>query len=268
MQQKTMRLGPYEMQFFAWTALKKREQVSIGDIAKVLGISQLQERELLSRLTRRGLIVRLRRGLYLVPPQIPPGGHWTPGEFKIVASLMNDLRASYQMGGQVAFHHHGLDDQVPGNFLVFNSKISRQTIIAGVSYTFVKTPKSKLGAADTIVLFDGTKVLITNKARTILDAVQEWRRFNTLPRSYRWIENCIDNKSFVTDLIKITISYGNMGTRRRIGYFLESKKISKSKIAPLLASVMPTSSFIPLIPTQKSIGTINRKWGVLINGEV
>ncbi|MCZ0933040.1 MAG: hypothetical protein OXJ52_07800 [Oligoflexia bacterium] len=36
-------LGPLEMQFFAWTQLKNKEQVKTGDFAKVKGLSSTQK---------------------------------------------------------------------------------------------------------------------------------------------------------------------------------------------------------------------------------
>ena len=72
-------LGDLETQLVAYVQLRRLSSVRTGDLTGPLGITPTQERELLSRLVRRGLIARVRRGLYLVPPRFPPGGKWSLG---------------------------------------------------------------------------------------------------------------------------------------------------------------------------------------------
>ena len=74
-------LGKIETQLFAYVQMRRLQTVRTGELLRVLGITPQQERELLSRLARRSLIARVRRGLYLVPPRLPPGGKWSPSEF-------------------------------------------------------------------------------------------------------------------------------------------------------------------------------------------
>ncbi|MDZ4342712.1 MAG: hypothetical protein U1E51_09800, partial [Candidatus Binatia bacterium] len=72
------RLGRLEQQLFAFVQLRKLRTLSTGDLRGPLQISTKQERELLSRLSRAGMIAQVRRGLYLVPERLPLGGIWSP----------------------------------------------------------------------------------------------------------------------------------------------------------------------------------------------
>jgi predicted transcriptional regulator of viral defense system len=54
----------------------------------LLRLTPDQERKLLSRLSRGGLIARVRQGLCLLPPQLPLGGVWTPEEALALNALM------------------------------------------------------------------------------------------------------------------------------------------------------------------------------------
>ena len=67
-------LGKIQTQFFAYVQMRRLQTVQTGDLVRAWDIMPQQERELLSRLARRSLIARVRRGLYLVPPRLPPGG--------------------------------------------------------------------------------------------------------------------------------------------------------------------------------------------------
>ncbi len=67
-------LGTLETQLLAFSQMRGSPAVRSEEIIEALGLTAAQTRELLSRMARRGLIARVRRGLYLVPPRLPPGG--------------------------------------------------------------------------------------------------------------------------------------------------------------------------------------------------
>ena len=68
------RLGRLEQQLFAFVQLHKLLTLRTGDLSGPLQITTKQERELLSRLSRAGMISQVRRGLYLVPERLPVRG--------------------------------------------------------------------------------------------------------------------------------------------------------------------------------------------------
>jgi len=59
------RLGRLEQQLFAFAQLRKLRTLRTGDLSGPLQITTKQESELLSRLSRAGMIAQVRRGLYL-----------------------------------------------------------------------------------------------------------------------------------------------------------------------------------------------------------
>src|SRR5262245_11579262 len=113
-----------ETLFFGYIQSRNIQRIETGDLVHALGLTPIQERKLLSRLARRGLITRVRRGLYLVPARIPAGGKWSPGEALALISLMNDQDGRYQICGPNAFSRYGWDDQIPNRTYVYNNRIS------------------------------------------------------------------------------------------------------------------------------------------------
>ena len=79
MKQPGSELGNLSSKFFAYVQLKGKDIIRTGELASVLSISESKERSLLHRLSKSGWIVRLKRGVYLVPPRIPAGGKYSPG---------------------------------------------------------------------------------------------------------------------------------------------------------------------------------------------
>ena len=84
-------------------------------------------------------------------------------------------------------------------------------------------------------------------------------------RAYDWINSRRKDKVFLEALAQLSVQYGNISTRRRIGCLFELLKIDSHLVRILETSLKKTTSFIPLIPTEKPSGKVNLRWGVLIN---
>jgi len=261
------RLGELEMRLFAYTQLRKKTIVKTGEIVKDLGITKIQERKLLSRLCLSGLIIRVKRGIYLIPPRIPPGGMWGPGEHLILFELMKAWNNGlYQICGPVTFHLYGFTDQVPNRVYVYNNRIYGDRQIGGTSFSFIKTTDERLGGIDKIETPDGVPAIFSSKARTLVDAVYDWSRFNTLPSAYEWIEASIEkDKKLMQKLAKLTLQFGNQGTIRRIGYLLDTLGLSSVWKKRLKENLISSSSVIPWIPGKPTKGSVDKEWGLIIN---
>ena len=261
-------LGPLEAQFFAYVQGEGLQTVETGDVARVLGLTALQERKLLSRLARSGWIARVRRGLYLVPPTLPPGGKWSPGEALALTTLIEDRKGKYQICGPNAFYRYGWDEQVPNRVYVYNNRISGDRQIGAVALSLIKVADERLGATEATRTPDGIDVLYSSRVRALMDAVYDWSRFNGLPRAYDWIRAEISRDETVpADLIRVTLRFGNQGTVRRIGKLLETEGVAESLLRKLQRALRPSSSLVPWIPTRAKRGKTDKRWGVVFNDE-
>src|SRR4030081_2051130 len=92
-------LGPQETLFFALMQMRGHRTVRTGQLIGPMGITSQQEEELLRRLARGRLLVRVRRGLYLVPPRLPVGASWSPDEVLALNTLIEDRGGRYQICG-------------------------------------------------------------------------------------------------------------------------------------------------------------------------
>jgi len=255
-----------ESQFFAYCQMEGLETVRTGEVADAFGISPVQERELLYRLARDGWIIRLRRGLYLVPPKLPPGGSWMPGEALILARLMEDRGGRYQLCGPNAFYFWGLEDQVPNRVYAYNNRISGERKIGVVRFTFIKLADERLGAVVEREAAAGIPLVAGSKARTLMDAVYDWKRFGSLPRAYTWIrEELARDPGLARDLAEVCLRYGNQATARRIGFLLQAGGVSPRILRPLRESLRSSKSLVTLIPSGRRRGPIDQDWGVIIN---
>ena len=259
-------LGQIESRFFAFTQMRGLTTVRAGKLEKPLGLTAPQERKLLSRLAKAGMIARVWRGLYLVPPRLPLGGSWSPDEELVLNTLMEDRRGRYQICGPNAFNRYGFDNQMPARVYVYNNQVSGERTIGAVTLTLIKVADNRLGDVEKVRTSTGLMIAYSSRVRTLVDAVYDWARFNSLPRGYKWI--CCELTServSPTALVNVTLRYGNIGVIRRMGALLEQEGVDAALLRKLERSLRPTTSVIPWIPTLPKRGTVNRRWGVVLN---
>jgi predicted transcriptional regulator of viral defense system len=267
MKSKGPELGSLSSRFFSYVQLKKLDIVRTGEITPILDISASQERDLFRRLSDSGWILRLKRGLYLVPPRIPAGGKYSPGTALILQKLMEEEKGRYQICGPPAFNFYGLDDQIPSVTYLYNNRISGKRSIGSLAFQFIKVADERLGAINAVRTREDIEMIYSSRARTLMDAVYDWYRFNSLPLGYEWIKEEVKNEpKFTSEFIKVTAKYGNVATIRRIGYLLDTLGLNPNIMNRLRRQLSTSSSLIPWIPGRSAQGTINRKWGIIVNG--
>jgi predicted transcriptional regulator of viral defense system len=256
-----------EAQFFAYAQMRKLRTVRRGELsASMLGLTPDQERKLLSRLARAGLIARVRRGLYLVPPRLPLGGAWTPDEILAINTLIEDRQGRYQICGPNAFNRYGYDDQLPNRIYAYNNRISGDRAIAAVNLTLIEVAEERLGETETQKTVDGEIAFYSSRARTLLDAVYDWSRFGSLPRAYDWIRADLGRARVQpAELVRITLRYGNVGTIRRIGALLDREGVDERQLRTLDRKLSAPKNPIPWIPGRARRGKVDRRWGVVWN---
>lgn len=260
------RLGQLEQQLFAFVQFRKLRTLRTGDLSGALQITVKQERELLSRLSRAGMIALVRRGLYLVPDRLPLGGRWSPDEGLALNTLFDAQNGRYQICGPNAFNRYGFDEQIPTRVNVYNNREWGDRRIGSVVLTLIKVADKRLGDTEMLETAEGSKAVYSSRARTLLDAVYDWTRFNTLPRAYDWIRKELKAKRVTSmELVAVTLKYGDIGTIRRMGALLAREGVASALLKKLEKALPKTTSFIPWIPTKPKRGKIDRRWGVVIN---
>jgi len=270
MRKKGLSLTPLETRVLAWSQLYKQRVIHTGDLLKMLAISPKQEANLLMKMSKSGLAIKMLRGLYLLPSTIPARA-WSPSEYYLLAVLMKEIGAEYQITGLAAFNFHKLSTQMPNQITVYNTKLSGRKKIGIVNFNFIKVTQNRLGDTDSFEVKDSSgnmKVFISSLARTIVDAIYDYESLGAIPEAYDWIKERKGNEAFLKKLVKSTLRFGNIGTRRRIGYLLDLLKVDPKITNRSLKDLPKTNSLIPMLPQLPIRGLNNKKWGVVINGRI
>ena len=261
-------LGKIQTQLFAYVQMRRLQTVGTGELVRALAITPQQERELLSRLARRSMIARVCRGLYLVPPRLPPGGKWSPSEFLALSTLIGIQGGRYQVCGPSAFYRYGWDNQIPNRLYAYNNRITGGRKIGSVAMTLIKLTDERLGETDTIKTPEGIEAVYSSRVRSLIDAVYDWSRFDSLPRGYDWIRaELARDPGIATEIVRVALQYGNVSTLRRLGKLLELEGAAESLLRKLAGKLTPSSALIPWVPILPKRGTVDRRWGIIVNDE-
>jgi predicted transcriptional regulator of viral defense system len=261
------RLGDLEQRLLSYAQFRRLSVVRTGELRAALELTVEQERKVLSRLARGGTIVRLKRGVYLVPPRLPLDGVWSPGEALILRELMRSSgNGRYQLCGWPVFNRYGFTEQVPARVYAYNNRISGDRIIGGIEFSFIKVSDGRLGATEAVRTTGGSELVVPTKARALMDAVFEYARFGTLPEALDWIRKALaEEKVSPDDLADTTRRFGNQGTMRRIGFMLAEFSVSKPAVRRLRRALTSKASLIRLVPGRPAKGPVDREWGVIDN---
>lgn len=268
-------LGPLGIRFFAYvqskgTAEEKTGTVETGELQAALGLTPIQERKLLSRLSRAKMIARIRRGLYLAPKRLPAWGQWSPDMALAINTLMRDKGGRYQICGPNMFNRYGFSTQVPVLVYAYNDKISGSRKIGSVYLELIKVSRERLGDTEEMKWRSGEIAVYSSRVRTLVDAVYDWPRFGYLTRVYRWIRRDLrEDKITAEAFVDCTLRYGDIATIRRIGTLLETLGVDDKLLKKLEKKLKPTRATIPWLPGpgEPKHGKLNKRWGVIINGE-
>ena len=261
-------LGKIETQLFAYVQMRQLQTVCTGELVDAMGITPQQERELLSRLARRSLIARVRRGMYLVPPRLPPGGKWSPNEFLALTTLMEDRGGRYQVCGPSAFYRYGWENQIPNRLYAYNNRITGQRAIGSAAMTLIKLTDERLGETEAVKMPEGIDAVYSSRVRSLVDAVYDWSRFNSLPQGFDWIRaELTGDPSMAEKIVRVALRYANVSTLRRLGRLLEREGVREPLVRKLESKLKPSSALIPWVPTLPKRGTVDRRWGVVVNDE-
>lgn len=179
---------------------------------------------------------------------------------------MADKQASYQIIGPNAFNRYGYEEQIPSRVYIYNDAISGDRSVGRTELTLIKVSQDRLGETDQFETPSGETLVYSSRVRTLVDAVYDWSRFDSLPRAYDWIRRDIEvGRITPVDLAKTTIRYGNMGTTRRIGALMEQMGVQESVFKRLRRKLTPSTAKIPLVPGRPVRGTFLKRWGVVVN---
>jgi len=211
-------------------------------------------------LTKKGRLIRIEKGKYILVPIKAPNQQWMPNEFVVASLWMGET--PYYIGYFTMYNYWGFTDQIPRTIFILNTDKSSKKDIGGIRYEAVKIKKEKYYGVGKIKVED-REVFISDKERTLVDfaynPLGSMRNFEIALQNN--IEN-IDVEKFIRYLVRFPV----VSVRKRVGFLLEGAGCSKQTLEPLRKAIGTKRVLTPLEPYKKSQkGKINKEWKIIVN---
>jgi predicted transcriptional regulator of viral defense system len=238
---------------------EKQKLITTAFAVKLFGNSN-KASSVLTSLTRKGRLLQLQRGMYLLVPIKAPNQQWSFNEFVLAALWMRGI--PYYIGYFTMYNYWGFTEQIPQTIFVLNKKRSCEKVIGQVLFKAVKIDKRKYYGVQQIKIED-EQICISDKERTLVDFI-----YNPVG-SFRSIENVLQSQIKQIDLnkfMKYLQRFPVAAVRKRAGYLLEKIGCEASALKRLRKSIAGDATYVVLDPNKKSRkGTVSKEWRIIVN---
>ena len=226
---------------------------------KVFGDSR-KAANTVDRLRKKGRLIQLERGKYILVPIKAPNQMWTPNELVVASLWMGN--ASYYVGYFTMYNYWGFTEQVPQTVFILNTQKSLAKKIGDTRYKAIKISSKKYYGIEKIKI-DDEEVAISDRERTLVDFI-----YNPIG-SFEILKQILAQnikKISAEKLIKYLIQFPEASVRKRAGYLLEQLNYPKNLLTRLKQSLGNPKTYVVLNTFNKSRkGKINKDWGLIVN---
>ena len=238
--------------------------ITVERAAEALSVSRRTAALKASGFARRGWLLRLRRGTYLVLPlEVEPGRPTTVEDPWVLASV---VFAPCYIGGWSAAEHWGLTEQIFRSTLVVTAAhVRRQSAsVAGQEFRLFRIPRARLAGSVT-VWRAAERVAVSDRERTIVDSLRRpelmggVRHLTDVMREYAHHPEHNFGK-----LTAVARDFASGAGWKRLGYLAEQLWPEQDALIAEARSRV-TAGYVRLDPAVKARGSLVRRWGIQVN---
>lgn len=234
---------------------------NIGKAAALLGKNRIETAKFLSSLSKRGLLIRIKAGLYLIPQ---PGQEAIQlGNWPIIAKALAQT-TPYYLSHYSAMRLHGMTAHLSLDVFITVSKRMTTRKLLNMTYRFINIKKDFFWGYQTIWITKQDKVSVSTLEKTILDCLER----PDLCGGITEIARGIGMKRNEIDWDKLTESakrFNTLSAVKRLGFLLENLKIGKMYLEFFEKKIMNSKDYVLLDPAQKKQGKYISRWRIQVN---
>ena len=221
-------------------------------------------RELLSDMTKRGLLMRMKEGVYCIIPYEQNAETFMPDWHLIAEHLVND--AQHYIGYYSALQIHNLITQPSLKEQIVVSKQIRpsEIKIKEVPFQFIYHNEKHFFGAKKIWIDSFNKVLCSDLEKTFIDCLFKPDYAGGIVEVARAIYTSKDKIKYDT-LLEYAKKFDSQAVIKRLGFLLEILNINSEIIDNL--QKIKTASYIVLDTELPKIGKRNSRWSIQQNLE-
>jgi len=247
-----------------WVELNERGHTtfSLRDVEEITGLRGSSARTLIHKAERRGLITRLRSGLYtLVPFELGRATEYV-GDPYVIAREMCEGR-SYFLSHATAMELHRMVTQPQFTIYVSSTLRTPPRSVHGHEYRFLTLKPPDFFGLTQVWVTKQQSVTVSDKERTLLDALRQPQYAGGIPEVAKalWISR---DGVKIQRLLDYAQHFSSGALRRRLGFLLELYQMaSAAQLEPLRSNL--TSTYDRLDPTLPKSGSFHSRWRLQLN---
>ena len=248
------------------TTLHDRNQTLFGlaDVKAITGLSYASAKAFVHTLVKRGLVTRLKPGLYILVPFEMGKDKEFAGEPYLVASVLAGGKQYYLSHG-TAMDIHQMVTQPQLVVYVSTSKRIHPKTIMGTEFRFITCKRKALfGMTDYWVTKQKT-VKVSDIERTVIDGLRHPEYCGGLTEVAKglWMQR---EKVSPEQLMRYAIRLDVGAVIRRLGFLLELYEMATEEITKTLRKRL-TRTYVPLDPLLPIQGKHLHRWRLRLNVE-
>jgi len=255
-------LGPRAAQLLTDLNELRRSTFTLADVGSITGLSAAAARNLVHKAQQRGLVTRLKPGLYnLVPFELGRATEHVDSPYLIARELADP--APYFLSHGTAFELHRMVTQP--NFTVYVSctrRVRPQTV-GGYDFRFIHINAQQEFGVMKHWIDKERFVMISDMERTIIDGLRH-------PAFVGGITEVAKGLCMKRDVLKVErlMDYaqrlGVGAVVRRLGYLLEHYGLADASVLETLRNML-TSTYQRLDPLLPAEGAFFSRWRLQLN---
>jgi len=235
---------------------------TLADVEQITHLRPSLASSLLHKAAKRGLVSRLKRGVFvLVPPEMGSSAEYSGNSYLVARRLAGDAPSFISHASAMEIHRMVTQPQ----YVVFSSSTKRipNRTLNGTEFRFVLTkPKHFFGTAKHWVTKQES-VEVSDLERTVIDGLRhpEYCGGVTEVANGLWMRHADIHPAKLVDYA-LRLDVG--AVTRRLGYLLELYQIAlEPELARLRRSL--SSTYVPLDPILPREGPHVARWRLQVN---
>ncbi len=255
-------LNPREQEVISRLSYEKVTVITQEEFDKLFGYLKSIRAKTLYRLSKKGILKKIKNGVYLYSPlEAGPAGS-NINEFLIPPLFFP--KKNYYIGYSTMYNYYGFTDQLFQTMYILNTSTQKEKVVSNMRFKMIKIAPKRLYGFETIKIKD-TDVIVSDREKTLIDLFYFSEPVGGLKKAFEILKSDVmGKKTDIARLIKYAVKSSNTALIKRIGIALEECRVSDGMLSPLLKAVKKTS-LINIYPSQSRKGSINKKWMVIEN---
>jgi predicted transcriptional regulator of viral defense system len=235
-----------------------------ADVKAITGLQAHSARNLVAGMVRRGVVTRLKPGLFiLVPFELGRQNEYLGNPYVVARELVDT--PDYYVSHVSAMDLHQMVTQPQLRVYVTSPKAVRGRTVLGTEYRFVRCkPKDMFGIAQHWAT-KNTQVRVSDPERTVIDGLKQPEYcggFTEVAKGFWMRRNSIEPGKLVDYALRLGVG----AVVRRLGFLLETFDVlAANDLGRLRAHLTPSYALLdPLMPAE---GVYHAGWRLRVNVE-